>query len=239
MGTSFEHLDRDALAELAARFAADGIVRIEPFLDHSEALALHDYLRHRSDWLQIINSGDSIVELDRETRAAMDAVQRNQIDDAVYGQARYGFQYRYETIRIPDDRAGRALQSDALTRIATRLSEGTMRDRLRVITGAGDIAFADAQATAYSPGDFLTGHDDAFDGKNRRAAYVLSLTPQWREEWGGLLLLHGSAAAPARAYSPGMNVLTLFRIPTMHSVSEVSRAAAYRRYSVTGWLRAR
>lgn len=239
METIFEHLDSKALGLLVAQFAAEGIVRIEPFLDRAEAEALHDHLRRRDDWLQLINSGETIVELDRETRAAMDAVQRNELDDAVYGQARYGFQYRYESIRVPDDPAQREAERDALSRIATRLSEGAIRDRLRAITGADDVAFADAQATAYSPGDFLTGHDDAFDGKNRRAAYVLSLTPQWREEWGGLLLLHGSDAAPARGYSPGMNVLTLFRIPTMHSVSEVSRAAAYRRYSVTGWLRAR
>ena len=67
---------------------------------------------------------------------------------------------------------------------------------------------------------------------------MLSLTPVWRLEWGGLLVMHGEGDEPARAYMPGMNLLTLFSVGQMHSVSEVTRAAAYRRYSVTGWLRA-
>ncbi len=113
-----------------------------------------------------------------------------------------------------------------------------MRDVLRIITGEPAIRFADLQATAYSPGDFLTGHDDRFAGKNRLAAYVLGLTPVWRIEWGGLLVMHGEDPSASRAYPPLMNILTLFDVPQMHSVSEVSRAAAYRRYSVTGWLRA-
>lgn len=66
---------------------------------------------------------------------------------------------------------------------------GPIRDLIRDITGDRDIRFADAQATAFSPGDFLTGHDDRFAGKDRRAAYVLGLTPVWRLEWGGLLIM--------------------------------------------------
>jgi Rps23 Pro-64 3,4-dihydroxylase Tpa1-like proline 4-hydroxylase len=118
------------------------------------------------------------------------------------------------------------------------MSSGDVRDFLRVVTGAEDIQYADAQATAYSPGDFLTGHDDAVTGKSRRAAYVFGLTPMWRLEWGGLLLFHGSDGNVERGLVPAFNSLNLFAVPRMHSVSEVTRAAAYRRYSITGWLRA-
>ena len=69
-------------------------------------------------------------------------------------------------------------------------------------------------------------------------AYVLSLTPVWRLEWGGLLLMHGQGDNPAQAWMPGMNLLTIFRVGQTHSVSEVTRSAAYRRHSITGWLRA-
>jgi Rps23 Pro-64 3,4-dihydroxylase Tpa1-like proline 4-hydroxylase len=63
-----------------------------------------------------------------------------------------------------------------MAQLALDLSGGDTRDLLRCITGAHDIGFAAAQARAFSPGDFLTGHDDRFPGKDRRAAYVLSLT---------------------------------------------------------------
>ena len=35
----------------------------------------------------------------------------------------------------------------------------------RTVTGHADIDFADAQATAYHAGDFLTAHDDNVAGK--------------------------------------------------------------------------
>lgn len=228
-------LDRDALA---ARFAQEGRLRIRDFLDHDCAEALHHMLRGREDWLQLLNSGETLVELGRDVRAGLSDEQRRALSDAVYAGARYGFQYRYESIRVPDDAPARRHSDDPLAAFARWLSEGEARTFLRGVTGAADIAFADAQATAYSPGDFLTGHDDAFVGKQRRAAYVFGLTPSWRTEWGGLLLFHDPASGDVAGLTPSFNTLDLFAVPQMHSVSEVSAAAAFRRYSITGWLRA-
>ncbi|MBA2771570.1 MAG: 2OG-Fe(II) oxygenase [Sphingomonas sp.] len=233
----FGTMSRDDEQALGDAFARDGLVRIPAYLPAGAAASLHSDLRSRDDWRQVFNSGDRLFELDRPTRAAMTSGKKSELDEAVYAGARSGFQYRYETIRVPDSPAERSASDDPLAALALWLSSGPTREFLRRITDAADIAFADAQATAFSPGDFLTGHDDAFEGKNRRAAYVLSLTPVWRLEWGGLLVMHGQDDSPARAFLPGMNVLSVFRVPQMHSVSEVTRAAPYRRYSVTGWLR--
>lgn len=227
----------DQTERLAERFRDEGIVRIASFLDDEHALALHGNLRERGDWRQVFNSGDKLFELDRATRAGMDAARRTQLDDAIYSGARTGFQYRYETVRVADDEARRIAANDPIADFALKMSAGSTREFLRKVTGVDAIEFADAQATAFSPGDFLTGHDDDFPGKNRHAAYVMSLTPTWRVEWGGLLLMHGDGDRPARAYTPSANVLTIFRVGQMHSVTEVTRAAAYRRYAITGWLR--
>ena len=235
--TAFKLGDHDAAA-LARAFAADGFVQIPDFLAGDAAERLHRLLRERRDWRQVVASESGAVELDRQARAAMAPEQRQALDDAVYARARAGFQYRYETIRVPDEAEARAAWGDPLASLAAWLSTGEARAFLRIVTGADDIAFADAQATAYSPGDFLTGHDDAVEGKGRRAAYVLGLTPQWRLEWGGLLLFHGADGHVARGLTPAVNSLNLFAVPAMHSVSEVTRAAAFRRYAVTGWLRA-
>lgn len=230
-------LSEDGRATLRDQYRTQGIVRIPAFLAGERATELHRQLRDRGDWLQIFNSGDKLFELDRVARSSLDEVRQAALDQAIYAGAKEGFQYRYETIRVPDEEAERKRSSDPLAHLALELSSGAMRALFRDITGEPEISFADAQATAFSPGDFLTGHDDRFAGKNRRAAYVLSLTPVWRIEWGGLLIVHGEDGEAARAYPPMMNLLTLFRVPLMHSVSEVTRAAAYRRYSVTGWLR--
>ena len=94
-------------AALAEEFAARGRVVIDGFLADGQAEALHELLKARQDWKQVLNSGDKLVELDRETRAGLTGQQRSDLDDAVYAGARYGFQYRYETIRVPDDAKAR------------------------------------------------------------------------------------------------------------------------------------
>lgn len=108
----------------------------------------------------------------------------------------------------------------------------------REITGMDSIAFADAQATVYRSGHFLTAHDDDIPNTKRLVAYVLGFTPVWRPEWGGLLEFPGKNGVEA-AYLPGFNTLKLFRVPMSHYVSVVAPYAQALRYSVTGWLRAR
>lgn len=228
------NLDISALRDAFKRCAR---VRIPSFLDSASALSLHASLRARGDWLKVINSGDLLYELDRDVQATMEQAQVDALSQAVYAGARDGFQFQFESIRVPDDDASRQKIDDPLARLARFMSSQAVLAVLREITGHDDIAFADAQATAYSPGDFLTGHDDKVEGKNRIAAYVLGMTPQWRLEWGGLLLFHGNPGEVDHGIMPGFNTLDVFSVPQLHSVSEVTRAAAFRRYSVTGWLR--
>lgn len=228
-------LDANALAR---RYAEQGRVRIVDFLRADGAEMLSGALRGRADWHWVMNSGDKVFELTRDARGALSAEQARALDDATYATARSGFQYRFETLRVPDEEAARMASDDMLAAFATWLSSPEPIDLLRRVTGAQTIDFADMQATAYGPGDFLTGHDDAVAGKQRHAAYVLGLNPTWRTEWGGLLLFHG-ADGSVRGRMPAFNTLDLFSVPQTHSVSEVTRAAANRRYSITGWLRSR
>lgn len=229
--------DRSDLPSLVAEFADNGVVQIRDFLTPESALSLHQHLRARSEWMQVLLSETGIVELPRDLRASMPEAQRQALDEAVYARARAGFQYRYESLRVPDGKEERRQSADPLARLAELMSGEEVRTLLRQVTGDPSIDFADAQGTAFSPGDFLTAHDDAVEGKGRRAAYVLNLTPTWRVEWGGLLLFHGADGHVSRGLVPSFNVLNVFRVPILHSVSEVTRASPYRRYSVTGWLR--
>lgn len=220
---------------LASEFAGTGRVQVPGFLPDEAALAPYQALRARADWRQVINSGDKVFEFDRRAREALAPDEAARLDAAVHAGARSGFEFRYETLRVDDLERDRADPLDAFTLF---LSEGPARDFLRRVTGQAAIAFADAQATAYSPGDFLTGHHDDVVGKDRLAAYVFSLSPGWRVEWGGLLLFHG-AGGRVEGFAPRFGCLDLFAVPQLHSVSIVTQAAALRRYSITGWLRAR
>lgn len=223
---------------LRAEFAERRRVQIDGFLAPECAALLLGELRARDDWRQVVNSGANVYDLDRATREHMPPHAAAALEEAVYAGARTGFQHRYEAIRVPDDEIERHASGDPLAAFATFMSGGEARDLLRLVTSLEEIELADAQATAYAPGDFLTAHDDAVEGKDRLAAYVLSLSAGWRVEWGGLILFHDDHGLSIDGLVPRFNTLNLFAVPQVHSVSIVSRAAPYRRYSVTGWLRA-
>lgn len=224
---------------LAAGFKADGKLHIPDFLEPACAEYFFQSLRARDDWALIVNQDDNSFDLDRKAQAALSEAQRLALDQAVYAGARYGFQYRYEAIRVPDEEKARRKLDDPLARFASFLSSPPVVGFLRAVTGKTGIDFADAQATAYGPGHFLTAHDDDVAGKQRHAAYVFNLTPVWRVDWGGLLLFHGADGHVSRGFTPTFNALNLFTVPQPHSVSMVTPFAANRRYSVTGWLRGR
>lgn len=236
--TGFVPRLNDALdrTELAAAYARDGHVQIRDFLDPVSAEALERSLLGEDAWLQLVNSGDKLFELPRGVRAGFSAERVAALGTAVDEAARWGFQYRFEVLRVPDDAAARAASSRPIDAFAAFLSSGPVLDLLHAISGDERATFADAQATRYGPGDFLTGHDDDVEGKNRVAAYVYGLTRRWRTEWGGLLLFHESDGN-VRGIVPGFNRLSFFRVPQPHSVSQVTSFAGASRLSVTGWLR--
>jgi SM-20-related protein len=222
---------------LAAAFDRDRRVRVHHLLVEEGLADLYWSLADREDWWHLINTPDGVVELDGEARAALDENRRTEIEAIAAEGLRSGFQYRYHGLRVPrtDDDARAA---DPLAAFSRLMASAAMVDLLRAITGFDGLAFTDGHATAYGPGDFLTGHDDEVAGKDRIAAYVFGLTPRWRLEWGGLLLFHGDDEASVAGQVPRFNTLDLFAVPQRHSVSMVAPAAPVRRFAVTGWLRA-
>jgi SM-20-related protein len=225
-------------AELAAIFAAHRRMQIADFLSSESAQALLADLSQSGAWKLAANRGEQIIDFDAARQEALTPEQWAKLDQAVALGGRYGFQFRYDTIRLPKEK-GLAPASPALAEFADFLSSPVMVAFFRRLTGAGDIDFADAHASRYRAGHFLTTHDDAQAEMGRRAAYVLNLSPEWRPDWGGLLLFYDAHGNVVRGFTPRFNSLNIFAVPQAHSVSWVTPLAAAPRYAVTGWLRAR
>jgi len=223
---------------LAAEYRRSGRVHIADFLAGDLAERLLVFLKESDAWKLAINQGEKLFELDRSAQASLTAEQKEQLDQAVYARARNEFQFRYETLRVPDSEGERAADPTLLNLFARFLSSEPALSFLRTVIAAEDVTFADAQATAYGPGHFLTAHDDHVEGKNRRAAYVFNMTRSWPADWGGLLTFHQPGRSLAEAFVPAFNALNILAVPQPHSVGFVAPFAARRRYSVTGWLRA-
>jgi SM-20-related protein len=223
------------VAALAAEYRAHGRLRIADLLAEDGLADFWHYLSDRDDWWHLINTPDGVLELDPVAREEMPTERRVALEEIVNQGARTGFQYRYEGLRVPACASDGA--DNPLAAFSRLMASEEMIAFLCAVTGFAGLAFTDGHATAYGPGDFLTGHDDDVAGKDRIAAYVFGMTPRWRPEWGGLLLFHGPDEASVTGHVPRFNTLDLFAVPQRHSVSMVTAAAPLRRFAVTGWLR--
>ncbi|WP_239805821.1 2OG-Fe(II) oxygenase [Croceicoccus hydrothermalis] len=230
-------LTRDRAVRLSNTFAQDGRLRIGDILAPGDADALYRYLTEDGEWWRTLNMGEKSWDLGPESIAALTQEQERELTAAIHAQAQDGFQYVYDRIRVSDDPAERCERNWPVDRFVEAMNRPETLAILRMITGNDAISYVDGQATRYLPGQFLTAHDDAIARKNRIAAYVLNLTPQWRGEWGGLLQFHAQDGDIERAFTPGYNILNLFRVPQMHSVSLVAPFAGGPRLAITGWLR--
>jgi hypothetical protein len=229
-------IDADALR---AAYEERGHVQISPFLAGAGAERLLEHLRARQDWVVAAQPGGSrIVEFDRAAFEALPPVQREAIHKLAAPREMSGFRYFFERIAAVTEPGAEREAGTLLSAFHDFLTSAPVMHLMRRITGAADIDFADAHASAYGAGHFLTLHNDNARDRGRRAAYVLGLTPEWRPEWGGLLLFHDENGDVMRGLLPRMNVLNLFRVPLDHSVSGVVPFAPERRFAVTGWLRA-
>ncbi len=223
-------IDPAALRDL---YAATGRIQIRPFLAPGQAEALRDHLQARADWRLAFRAGAPASEI----AADASPTQRQALAKLAAPPAGKAFHYLFDRIRLIDT-VGEGAADDGLAgEFARFLSSAPVIELLRAITGDGAVGFAQAQATRYAPGHFLTVHNDREDETGRIAAYVLGLTDGWRPEWGGLLLFHDERGDVEQGLVPRMNALNLFRVPVRHSVSLVAPFAPAPRYSVTGWFR--
>lgn len=229
-------LDAAAIADVYARHGRVHIPSIFP-LDVAERV--HRALTSETPWSRVVRGTSRHFDFVPQGWETLPQEQRDELTRAVHAQGRTGFGYFYENFPIADHHeAGRHLGA-YLMRVYEFLNSAPFLEFARRVTGAESIAFADAQATCYRIGDFLTAHDDAVEGKRRIAAYVLNFTPGWRSDWGGLLQFLDKDGHVAEAYTPAFNALNLLRVPQPHAVSYVNPLAGGARYSITGWLRAR
>ncbi len=215
----------------AARFAAEGRLRLRDALPEAEAQAWHGVLAQAGYALMLTRGGQGTVltpdALAQLTPAAREGLQRELHEAASQG---VGFLYEGHQLRGSHDPALRA--------ILAAVNAPETLERVRTLTGLGDITHADGQATRYRGGHFLTRHRDDLSGQARRVAYVLSLTARWHPDWGGLLQFFEDDGTPRDAWVPGWNVLSLFDVRHVHSVTYVAPFAGGPRLSVTGWFRA-
>lgn len=229
-----ESLDRKQIASIYARA---GRIHIRPILSSASAEAIHRSLTSEIPWQLHLNDGDRPINLAGAKFEELPDADRARFLQSVYASAGQRFQYLFNSFPVSDVYERGEHRSLYVMRLYEFLNSPEFLTFAREITGVQSIALADAQATLYRPGHFLTHHDDLIQDKKRVAAYVLNFTPQWVTDWGGILQFIAEDGHIAEGYTPTFNALNLFRVPQLHAVSYVAPFARAGRLSITGWLR--
>lgn len=221
-------------AALRTAYAEHGRVQIHNFLAEDAASTLARELATNQAWRLTFNDGDKVVDHTRDSYARLSEEQRAAMARGIVDRGRKGFQFCYDVIR--DDAGASDADDGPLTRFVRFLNETSVLEKIREITGARAIARVDGHASRYTAGQFLTTHDDRIEGRGRRAAYVLNLSPLWHPDWGGILQFFDGHGNVTRGYTPAFNTLNLFAVPQPHSVTWVTPLATAPRLSITGWV---
>jgi len=222
-----------ARARIADAFRDHGRVHIPSVLTEASAERIHHCLTQETKWSLTFNKGGDFCDLDNVSQE-----ERSKLVFAAWQRAPNGFQYFFDNHRLSRDGEAYRDESHYFAKLVAFLNSQPVLSLMREVTGLSAIEWADAQATVYRPGDFLMVHNDEIGGHKRLAAYVLNFTRAWRADWGGILQFYGEDRHIEEGYVPAFNALNVFRVPALHSVSQVALYGGLR-YSITGWFHAR
>ena len=223
-------------SDYAAVYARDGMVQVPNLFRAEIADTLEEVLNRGTDWSLVhADAQGRHVILDPQMLARTPPAELRGRINEVMQRAGQGFSYLYLAYPMINAYLDGRDPDHPLNALTEFVNSPEFIAFGHEITGE-PVTKVDAQATLYRPGHFLTQHDDLGVGE-RRAAYTIGLTRNWRPDWGGQLLFHDDRGDVCRGLSPRFNVLTLFKVPLLHSVAPVAPYAAAPRYMITGWLR--
>lgn len=226
----------------AARYRRDGRVQVRDVLTEATALEVHALLSRGTPWgLGWQAGGDGPRNFRAEELARLSPAQRQTMTTGST-EAMAGDEYAFQFGQYPMLDAYLA-QWDAggpHDILIEHLNSPPFLDLVRDITGIRELIKADAQATLYAPGHFLSLHNDSHVGEGWRVAYVLNFCARdWRPDWGGYLNFFDEDGDIVAGYRPRFNALNLFAVPQAHAVSYVPPFAPIARFAITGWFRDR
>lgn len=230
-------LDR---AAIAAALQENQLVQVEDFLDAGCAEALWEILaRHTPFGLAWAGDGQPGGQhLRPEQLRSLSPEQKAAFGNAAASAAAGGrFAFLYGQYPLVEAYVQQWHPGHPLYQLLEEINAPPSLEFARAVSGHADIIKADAQATLYAGGHFLTDHDDLVEVEGRRLAYVLSLAKDWKPDWGGYLNFMDIKGNVVAGFMPRFNTLNLFLVPMRHNVGHVPPFAPMGRYAITGWYR--
>jgi len=230
-------LDR---AAFAAEFARNSRVQIRDVLTKEAAETLRGILERQTQWgFAYYGTGGTPVMLRRQELLAKTNEERREIAASIHAAAAASaYAVRFNQYPLVAAYLGSWAPGGPHDLVLEHINDQPFLDLVRAVTAIPELIKADAQATLYGPGDFLSLHTDSHVREGWRVAYVLNLAnPDWSPDWGGYLNFLDEDGDIVAGWKPRFNALNLFLVPQRHSVSYVPPFAPAGRFALTGWFR--
>lgn len=226
------------LAPYAETYAKRGIVQIQNVFEPRLADEIDAMLSGGLTWRMLMtDSADKPLHF---TPAELKQMPREQVDSLIkdaFARAAQNRGYFYNTYPMIEAYKRGWDPGHPIHMMTEFINSDEFLGLGRTVTGIPGINKADAHATAYHRGHYLTRHLDYGEDHERRCAYVLGFARNWQPDWGGLLLFLNDRQDITEGYLPRFNVLTMFDIKYLHTVTQVSSFAGGVRRAITGWFR--
>ncbi len=228
-------LDKEALA---AEFKKAQRLQIADLLEEPSAEALYASMTGETPWFTAYREGAQDKMVSEEQLRGMAPRDIQGLQSGVWEGARDDFAFMYGCYPLMDEDLKKKNPGLYLYQWVEFINSGGFLDFIRGVTGLETLVRADAQATWYRKGQFLTLHND-YDpsDEGKRVAYVLSLSRGWRPDWGGILQFYDDDFNVEAGFLPRFNSLSMFKTPQNHSVTYVTPFCGNKRLSITGWFR--
>lgn len=239
--TLFEVRATADLESARERFVRCGRAQIRDFLTAESAAEIGEILKSQTPWGISLQAGESDPPEQVRAEALRDKDVRQHISNraqAAHGAAANGeFAFVHARYSLVDAYLGKWDPDGPHDLLLEYLNAPDFLDPMRYVTGIPEVAKADAHASLFAAGHYLTRHIDEHSGHGRRVAYVLNFAPEdWHTDWGGYLVFFDQEGDIVEGFRPRFNSLNLFRVPQAHSVSYVPPFAPSGRYAISGWL---
>jgi Rps23 Pro-64 3,4-dihydroxylase Tpa1-like proline 4-hydroxylase len=228
---------KQSMEKYQKQYQSAGIVQIKQAFNAECIDSLYQHIAQQKQWNLVYNNAGQHVDLDNLAVARWPQQDKNKLTQFIYQQAEQGFQYFYETIPIYDIYYKGLMPGHWFNNIMEFLNSESTLNYFRQLLNSPEITFIDGQITRFGAGHFLNIHDDNVKGKNRLAAMVIQLTPNWQPDWGGALHIVNEQNEIMNSVVPEFNTINIFKIPVKHFVGVVAPFVSHYRYAITGWLR--
>jgi Rps23 Pro-64 3,4-dihydroxylase Tpa1-like proline 4-hydroxylase len=222
---------------LGRQLQKTGRVQIPDFFPMETAERLDALLRENQTWFTAYNGGERFYEVPIQEMITLSPQQRQRFLQQIYKGARDGFQYLFQQYYISDAVQNGRETDHPLHIMHEAVNADSFLAFMRTLTGDPRVRYADSFASQYLPGHFLTQHDDTHATDDRVAAYVISMTKDWKADWGGNLVFYDGDGNIEGGFKPTFNTLNIFLVPRPHAVTAVAPFAGDRRTSFLGWLK--